>query len=375
MNKKILSLVIVLIVIVILVLSLGKKTKDDGIFKIGYIGPETGPSAVLGMDAIPAITIAVEEINKKGGINGKPVELVVEDDQYLTKNTINAYNKLVNVDKVDALLVATYGGVFSIKDQAEKDDVIVIDPLDCNSELAGSSDNIFCLATETESIGVSIAEYMIKNGQTNAAVMYSTKDSFMNLVSKAFEDKFVAEGGKIVAKEAFNFEDNDFRTHLLKVKGSSPTGLVILGHDEQGLIMKQARELGIQAPFYTTGTITSPVAQKSANGYAEGTYFAYWDASADNKLSKEFDTKFIEKVGRPAILPLTTHPAYDTMQVLFNVFEQIEGDVTSNKIAKGLLNTQNFEGTTGTISFEKDGGARIKESIFKLVNGAPVKVN
>ncbi|MEN9921529.1 MAG: hypothetical protein RLZZ517_507 [Candidatus Parcubacteria bacterium] len=375
MNKKILASVIVLIVIIVLALSVGKKTEDDGIFKIGYIGPETGPSAVLGMDAIPAIQIAVEEVNKKGGINGKPVELIVEDDQYLTKNTINAYNKLVNIDKVDALLVATYGGVFSIKDQAEKDDIIVIDPLDCNDELAASSENIFCLATETESIGTSIAEYMIKNGQTNAAVMYSTKDSFMNLVSKAFEDKFVAEGGKIVATEAFNFEDNDFRTHLLKVKETNPAGLVILGHDEQGLIMKQAREIGIKSPFYTTGTITSPVAQKSAAGYAEGTYFAYWDAGSDNKLATEFNTKFVKKVGRPAILPLTTHPAYDTMQVLFKVFEGINGDVTSNKIAKGLLDIKNLEGTTGTISFEKDGGARIKESIFKLVNGAPVKVN
>lgn len=74
-------------------------------------------------------------------------------------------------------------------------------------------------------------------------------------------------------------------------------------------------------------------------------------------------------------MPLTTHPAYDTATVLFEeVFADIDGKVTSEKIRKELLNVQGYEGTTGTISFESDGGARIKESVFKLVNGVPVKI-
>ena len=375
MNKKTIWSLIAIIVIILVVILLGSKSKDDGIIKVGYIGPQTGPSAVLGMDAIPAIQIAVDEINSKGGINGKPVELIIEDDKYLAKDTVNAYNKLVNIDKVDVILAANYGGVFAIAEQAKKDDVIVIDPLDCNTELAELNENIFCLATETESIGESLADYMVGQNKMTAGIMYSTKDSFMNLVAKSFEDRFVSKGGKVIAKEQFNYEDVDYKTQLLKIKGSNPTGLVILGHDEQGIIMKQARELGIYVSFFATGTITSPVAQEAANGNAEGTLFAYWDASSDNKLAKDFDAKFVQKVGRSPILPLTTHPAYDTMQVLFKVVGEIKGTVDSDKIANGLLKIKDFQGTTGKISFDNDGGARIKESVFKLVNGLPVKIN
>lgn len=258
--KKQKILILLVAIIVILIVALNSFGENNDIYKIGYIGPETGPSAVLGMDAVAALQIAVEEVNEKGGINGKQVELIVEDDKYLTKDTVNAYNKLVNVDKVDVILAANYGGVFAIAEQAQKDDVIVIDPLDCNDELAGLNDNIFCLATETESIGDSLADYMIAKGDKKAAVMYSTKDTFMVIVADVFTEKFESAGGEVMVEE-FNYDDSDFRTQLLKIKSENPEGLVILGHDEQGIIMKQARELGVLVPFYTTGTITSPVAQ------------------------------------------------------------------------------------------------------------------
>jgi branched-chain amino acid transport system substrate-binding protein len=373
-TKIALGLAVIAIIFILIILGVNNNSNQDNVIKMGYIGPITGPSAVLGMDAIKSIEMAVDETNAKGGVNGRKIQLIVEDDKYLSKDTVNAYNKLVNVDKVKIILISTYGGVFAVADQAKADGVVIIDPLDCNKDLASASKNIFCIATETESIGTSLAQNLSNNGGKKAAVMYSTKDSFMSIVANAFDSEFSKNGG-ITMKEGFNYDDTDYRAQLLKIKEYNPDALIILGHDEQGFIMKQARELGIKAKFMTTGTITSPVAQQNANGAAEGALLAYWDSAKNNSNVKDFETKFIQKVGRPAILPLTTHPAYDTVKVLTDVvLPKISGNVTGNKVSAELLKVSNYQGITGTITIDKDGGARIKESVYKLVKGNPVSL-
>jgi branched-chain amino acid transport system substrate-binding protein len=251
---------------------------------------------------------------------------------------------------------------------------VIINPLDCNKEVANAGKNVFCLATETESIGTSLASKMISEGKTSAGIMYSTKDTFMAIVTNSFKAEFEAKGGKVQI-ESFNYEDKDFRTQLLKLKSAKVEGLVLLGHDETGLIMKQARDLGLKQAFYTTGTITSPVAQELAVGNAEGTILAYWDADTTNGQSKAFEDKFKALVGRGPILPLTTHPAYDATNILLTkVLSNIKGEVTSGAVKTGLLKISNYQGSTGLVSFDKNGAAPIAESAFKLVKGMPTKI-
>jgi branched-chain amino acid transport system substrate-binding protein len=377
--KKILGIVVVLVVVILLGAYFINKNSSPTVdltqpVKIGYIGPMTGPSAVLGMDAVKAVEIAVNDANAIGGVNGRKVELISEDDQYLTKNTVSAYEKLVNVDKVKVILVASYGGLFAVMDKAAQDGVVIINPLDCNKEVANVAKNVFCLATETESIGQSLADQMISEGKNSAGIMYSTKDTFMAIVTNAFKQEFESKGGKVQV-EAFNYTDTDFRTQLLKLKSSNVGGLVLLGHDEVGTIMKQARTLGMKQKFYATGTITSPVAQQLAEGNAEGTIFAYWDANKNNTEATAFETKFKALVGRGPILPLTTHPAYDATNILLKkVLPMIKGEITAESIKSGLLSISNFQGSTGLVTIDKSGAAPIVESAFKLVKGAPVKI-
>lgn len=345
-----------------------------GIIKIGYIGPLTGPSAVLGMDAIKALEIARDEINSSGGVNGAKIEIIAEDDQYLSNKTVDAYNKLVNSDGVKIILAANYGGVFAIKDRAKQDGVVIIDPLDCNSELADANNNIFCLATETESIGRSLATYLGQSGKKKAAIMYSTKDSFMALVTNSFKQKYSEFGGQVL-EQNYMYSDSDFRTSLTKIKNYKPDALVILGHDEQGTIMKQATDLGIKVQFMTTGTITSPGAQQASGNGAEGTIFAYWEGSKENSNSVAFEQKFTQVVGRGPILPLTTHPAYDSIMILAKeVLPKVSDLASIDQIKTALLNIQGYQGITGSVSFDQNGAAKIPESVYKLVKSVPVKI-
>lgn len=364
-------LVVTILIVLFGAIVFGQNSEEVGTIKIGYIGPLTGPSAVLGMDAVKAVEIAVKEANDAGGVNGRQVELFVEDDQYLTKNTVSAYNKLVHTNKVKILLVASYGGLFAVKDLAVQDGVIIINPLDCNKEVADAQKNIFCIATETESIGEVLANQMLKEGKTTAGIMYSTKDTFMALVADAFTKTFEAKGGKVQV-ESFNYDDKDFRTQLMKLKETE--GLVLLGHDETGTIMKQARTLGMKQGFYTTGTITSPVAQELAVGNAEGTVLALWDANPDNQKAKTFNDNFVKLVGRNPIFTLTTHPAYDAVKILTDrVLPEVKS-INAKEVRAELLKVSGYEGVTGTVNIDSSGGAPIKESAYRLIKGMPVEI-
>jgi ABC-type branched-subunit amino acid transport system substrate-binding protein len=274
---------------------------------------------------------------------------------------------------VNIVLVSTYGGVFTIADRAKEDNVIVIDPLDCNNDLAALNENVFCLATETESIGTSLADHLLNNNQTKAGLLFSTKDNFMSLVAQTFKKRFV-EGGGRTAEESFVFTDTDFKTQLLKLNEFQPDAIVFLGHDETGIAMKQARELGVTSLFMATGTITSPGLQEASGGAAEGAIFAFWLPSSENSVAKAFEEKFAAKVGRPPILPLTTHPAYDAMLALK---EALPGAVKAEDfvatLKEKLYATHGIPGTTGEIAMAPDGGMRIKESVFRLDRGTPVQ--
>jgi branched-chain amino acid transport system substrate-binding protein len=374
-NSIILKIVAGLVVLAVLYFGgnavFNNNTSETGPIKIGYIGPLTGPSAVLGMDAVKAVEIAVSEANAKGGIDGRQIELLIEDDQYLTKNTVSAYDKLVHTDKVKILLVASYGGMFAVKDRALRDDVLIINPLDCNKDVADADKNILCLATETESIGRVLAGQMLDEGRETAGIMYSTKDTFMALVADSFKKAFEAKGGKVLV-ESFNYEDDDFRTQILKLKEMEV--FVLLGHDEVGLIMKQVGTLGMDKPFFTTGTITSPVAQELAGGNEEDTVFAFWEADAKNQKAKEFNDKFTKLVGRGPILSLTTHPAYDVVKILTDVVLPKTKSTDADKVKAELLKVVNYEGVTGKVTFSKEGLAPIQEKAFRLMGGVPVKI-
>lgn len=344
----------------------GQVIKEETI-KIGWIGPLSGPSTVLGMDSVTAAEIAVAELNAKGGIDGKKVELLVEDDQYDVTKSMSAYQKLVNIDGAKILLVHTYGAVFALAEQARQDGVLLMDPLDCNSVLAGLGENIACLATDSESIGEILAEQAVKSDAKRVGIIYSQRDIFMPLV-KDVTVKGLEQKGISVEVEGFAPETRDFRTMIMKMQDTD--ALVLLGHDETGLAMKQARDIGYTGTFLTTGTVTSPPLQEAAEGAAEGTVFAFWDAPQDGAAA-EFKERFVAEKGRAPILDLASYPTYDAVNAIAKAIEA--GGSDAKTIAEALPGVR-FEGVTGTVAFDRHGASTIPESAHILENGAPVAI-
>lgn len=344
--------------------------------KIGYIGPLTGNAAVLGEDAVKSIRLAVDEVNARGGVDGRKVKLFVEDDQYDTKQSVAAYNKLVHVDGVDTLIMSTYGGVFAVAEQSEKDGVLIVDPLDCDTAFSEAPATVFCIAKETEDLGFVIADYAADSGKQAPAVLHATVDQFMPSVGTAFEKRFEERTGGSVTVASYAPGTTDFRSILLPLKNAD--AIVWLGYDEIGLAMKQARELGIDAEFLSVPSVaTSAEVERAAAGSAEGMKFSFYTASSANEQNAIFRRKFESIYGAPPVLPIVSDQTYDAMQILLTeVFPSIKensGKERTGSVIAKLLGVKDYRGVTGTLTMTP--GKRISGIalvLFELKNGAPV---
>jgi len=337
--------------------------------KIGWSGPLTGNSAVLGIDSVQAAQIAIDEANAVGGIAGRKIELIVEDDQYDTAKGVAAYSKLVSQGVV-AVLSSTYGAVFATAKKALSDKVIVVDPLDCNNDIARLEENTFCIATESESIGRVISHDISQRKLDPVAVIYDEKNPFMEVVQRVIQTDH--NNSPNAYFEGVDQSASDFKSTLLRVKSKGSRSLVFLGHDPMGQAMREAREIGIPARFYTLGTITSPGYQKLAGKAASGTLVAYWEAPRGHAFDN-FITKFTAKVGRPPILELASIPTYDATKIIIAALSSGAANlsrVDTNNAKKFLYNLKEFDGLSGTITMDPDGAVRsIREAIYSYENG------
>jgi branched-chain amino acid transport system substrate-binding protein len=180
-------------------------------------------------------------------------------------------------------------------------------------------------------------------------------------------------GGEVVMVEGVSVGTRDFKTIILKMFERDVDGMVLLGYDEMGILMKQARELGFKGQFYMPGTVTSPGLQSAAGGHAEGTILAFWSAPSDNEQTNKFTQKFVENKGRPPILDLATYPSYDAVYVISLALRNSK-DESADEIKKALLNIDSYKGVTGVVSFDQSGAFKIPENPYILVDGRPSKI-
>ena len=360
----------VLLVLIVCTAGVRPSIAEPEAIRIGWIGPLSGNSAVLGVDSVEAARIAVDEANSRGGLSGRKLELVVEDDQYDTTKSMTAYQKLY-ASGVRQFLISTYGATFALDAQVVRDGSIVINPLDCNNDIAALSDNIFCVATESESVGRALADHIQNHARGKVGLIYDERNPFMTLVANVIKQRLSPES--LVLSEAVDQNSiTSFRPLITRARQLDLTALILLGHDPMGQAMREARSARIDAAFYTVGTITSPGFQELAGESANGARVAFWEASQTPAL-QAFLEKFQGRAGRPPILQLATVPSYDAARMLIDAIStsiKATGDVTSSGVRAALLNVRNYPGLSGMLTMDQDGAVRsIQERIYKFKAG------
>ena len=222
-------------------------------FRVGVMESLTGPGETYGTVAVQAKQMAVDEINAAGGINGRMLELIVEDSKCAAQDAITAYNKLTDVDGVKIILgTSCSGAMLGAAPLAEADGVILFSGLATNPDIAHAGDYIFRTSMSDLQVGIDTANLIVADGHRDLATITETTD-YAEGVRRVTAEHFQGLGGTIVAEERYASDVTDFRTQLTKLLNADPDAIHIASQSEfaGGTIVKQVRELGYEGPLYS----------------------------------------------------------------------------------------------------------------------------
>jgi branched-chain amino acid transport system substrate-binding protein len=228
-------------------------SKDSGdVIKIGVIAPLSGAVAVYGVECRNGIELAVKEINAAGGVNGKQLQIISEDDEGNPEKTVSAYTKLTTKDRVSFIIGSlTSGCTLAITERAQSQKIIQIAPAATASAITDAGNFVFRTCFIDPFQGTVGGKFAAENlGTKRAAVLYDIGNDYSVGLHDNFKIAFVAAGGQIVADESYATGEKDFNAQITKIKQVNPD--VVYLPDYYGtvaLIAKQLRAQGINTPI------------------------------------------------------------------------------------------------------------------------------
>ena len=322
---------------------------------IGEYSSLTGLQATFGTSTHQGIIMAADEVNAAGGINGRKVKILTEDDQSKPEEAATAVSKLISQNSVVAIL----GEVASSASLAaapicQSNKVPMITPSSTNPEVTKKGDYIFRTCFTDDYQGPAMADYTAKDlGIKTAAILTDVKNDYSVFLGRDFERKFTEDGGKIVAKASYSNGDSDFRAQLTSIKPSNPQILWVPGYyTDVGQIAQQARDLGITAPLVGGDGWVSPKLVEIGGKALEGCYYAnHYSYDDPSPVVRNFVDKYKQRFGaKPDGMAAL---AYDAMHVLADAMKRakkLDGPALRDAIAA----TKGFQGVTGTINLGPD---------------------
>ena len=317
---------------------------------IGSILPLSGKNAVYGQEIQNAIELALEEINNEGGINGKELVVLYEDDQADPKMGASAMQKLVNLDKVPVVLGSWASGVVVATAPIAEEGKTVVMASAISPAITDAGDYIFRMQPSATFYTRESVKYLEREGISKAAVIY-VNNEFGKAMKDAFVSEFEGIGGRIVAVESYAQGDTDFRTQLAKIKEREPELIFIPGYQEGVEVIKQVEEIGIESRIMASTPFESEATLEKLGELAEGVIYPYhFVAGRDNEKARHYEQAYLAKYGVPTggFAPLM----YDATHIIANALEKCGEDTAC--IKEELYRTE-YEGATGLVSFDGNG--------------------
>lgn len=343
----------------------GKEAGEENIIRIGSVGPLTSDLAYIGENMKAAVELASEEINAAGGIKDKKIEIIYEDGKCDPKEAANAANKLINIDKVTAII----GGLCSsetlaMAPLAEKSKVILLSAGSTNPGITSAGDYIFRNVPSDSFQGVYAARYVKTKLNKNRVALLKCLSDWCLGVNDSFKAEFVKLGGEIVGEEAFPQDSRDLRGQLVKIKSANPELVYFVSYTEGTIVgLRQMRELGIKAPVFGADAWSDPKIWESVKGDGEG---AMYLEPANKAYPQSFVDALSKKTGGREINVYAPR-AYDALKILASVMEIAGTDI--DLIKKGIYNVADYKGIADNYTFDANGDIMNADYSVREVRG------
>ncbi|MBY0413404.1 MAG: ABC transporter substrate-binding protein [Bdellovibrionales bacterium] len=322
--------------------------------KIGVVSPMTGATATFGQENVNGIKLAYEKL-KKGP--GKKFDLIIEDDKSEAIESTNATRKLLSVDKVSMMIGApTSSLALASAPIVQEAKIPFITPTATNAKVTMVGDYITRACFTDDFQGVVMAKFAVETlKKKSGLVLIENTSDYSKGLAKSFADNFTKLGGKMASTEELTYaaKDTDFQSLLRKVKRANPDFVFVPGYYvEVGLLLKQARALGINIPFLGGDGWDSPKLFEIAGEAVKGSYISNHFAPDDKSpvvqnFVKEYEKAYGSKPGSFAAL------GYDSLGILADAMKRAKSNKPAD-IRAALVATKGYQGITGAITFDKD---------------------
>ena len=325
-------------------------------FRIGVMESLTGVGETYGTVASEAKQMAADEINAAGGINGRTLELVVEDSQCTAKDAITAYNKLTDVEGVKIILgTSCSSAMLGAAPLAEADGVILFSGLASNPDIANAGDYIFRTQISDVQVGIDTGNVLWADGVRTLATITESTD-YAEGVRRTSVAQFEKRGGRVVAEERYASDITDFRSQLSKLIDAAPDALHLAPQSEfsAGTIIKQAREVGYEGPIYAETVSVGTTALEIAGDAATGMKAITADLDPDNRKAQEVLADFRKRYDY-VTLPWHLGSAYDDVYITAECLRETDDDQDADGF-RDCMYSITWSGAIGDdYSFDSDG--------------------
>lgn len=338
---------------------------------IGIVLPLTGPSSDGGAYTQKGLLIAQEELNNRN--SDYLYNLIFEDSQYDPKQAVSALKKLIDVNQIK-YIIGAHGSseTLAMAPVSEQNKVIQISAGSQSDSISTAGDYIFRTQINLNQEAEFFASKLAARVGTEKIDFLTINTDYGKSFIQDYTTRLEKLGVKIGSVQKFASNEKDYRTLLLKIKEDG-TKFVLLGTVRQsaGLILKQAKELNVNAKFFTTSVAEGQEMLDTAGDAAEGVIYPYpYDDTSANQKQDEFRQKYLAKYSE--VNEMLSTNGYDALNVLALCIEKT-GD-NSEKVKDCLYQIKDYEGASGTFSFDSNGDVT-KSFITKMVrNGKFVKL-
>ncbi len=359
----------VLVTTTALLTSSGCNRKPDTI-KLGEFASMTGKEAVFGQNVNKGTLLAIEESNAAGGVLGRTLELITEDDQSKPGESATVVKKLISRDKVVVILgEITSGRTLEAAPIAQAAKIPLISPGATNVEVTAKGNYIFRICFIDDFQGTVMAKFARDTLQLKRVAILSSVSSAQSVgLAKYFRERFTSASTAIAAEQKYSEGEKDFRAQLTAIKAAGADGIFVPGYyAEAALICKQARDLGLTLPLLGVDGWESPDLLAIAGAAAEGCYLStHFSPESKAPVVVAFNERYQKRWGLSA--NALSVLGYDATMLAIDAIRRA-GSTDGAKIRDALAATKDYPAVTGAITFDANRNPTKNAVVLTVKNG------